>query len=371
MRIALVHDYLAQDGGAERVLRAMHELWPQAPVFVLFHDRERANPAFLGWKDIRTTFLNRLPFAAQHFRWTLPFMPWATETHDLRGFDVVLSSSSMFAKGVLVQPGTLHLSYCHTPARFLWTDRLAYAQDNVPRLVRPLLPPLLTQLRQWDRLSADRVDAFIANSRTVADRIWTYYRRQADVLHPPVDTHLFSAGQGTGGYFLTGGRLVAYKRFDIAVRACAKLGVKLVVFGEGPELNRLRALANKHITFVGRVNDTTRAELYKNALAFVHPQVEDFGITALEAQASGRPVIAYPAGGATETVISGVTGMFFEEQTWENLAHALLRFDPSRFSPEAIRRHALQFDTALFSERLLASVTSRFGAFRSGQRDWH
>lgn len=370
MRIALVHDYLAQDGGAERVLRAMHELWPTAPVFVLFHDRERANPAFRDWDGIRTTFLNRLPFAVQHFRWTLPLMPLATETHDLRGFDVVLSSSSMFAKGVITQPGTLHLSYCHTPPRFLWTDRVGYAIDNVPWLLHPLLPPMLTVLRGWDRLSADRVDRFIANSRTVADRIWAYYRRQAEVVHPPVDTSLFSTGQGTGGYFLTGGRLVAYKRFDVAVRAFSKLGVKLIIFGEGPEYRRLKEMSKKHVEFVGRVDDATRAELYRQATAFVHPQIEDFGLTAVEAMASGRPVIAYPAGGATETIITGKTGVFFEEQTWESLAHAVIRFDPTRFVPPTIREHALQFDTANFSARLLKLVEEQFRLFRAGQLDW-
>ncbi len=365
MRIALVHDYLSQDGGAERVLRAMHELWPEAPIYTLFYDPNRANPAFAAMQ-IRTSPLQRVPLAVRRFRWFLPVMPLATESYDLSGFDLVLSSSSMFAKGVLTDPGTLHISYCHTPTRFLWTDRLAYLDQNVPTPIRRLLPPVMTALRQWDRLSVERVDRFIANSRTVADRIWKYYQRRADVMHPPVDLSAFRAGEGKGGYYLTGGRLVAYKRFDIAVRAFSKLGVRLKVFGEGPEYKRLRALAKRSVEFVGRVDDAARAELYRNATAFVYPQIEDFGLTAVEAMASGRPVIAYPVGGATETVVSGETGVFFDEQSWESLAHTVIRFAPERFDPTRIRRHAEQFDTPLFLNRLKTAVEERYREFRDG-----
>lgn len=365
MRIALVHDYLSQDGGAERVLRAMHELWPEAPVFTLFHDRDRANPAFRQMRIV-TSPLQKAPLAVRHFRWFLPLMPLATESHDLSGYDLVLSSSSMFAKGVITAPETLHLSYCHTPTRFLWTDRLAYLDQNVPTPIRRFLPPVMAGLRAWDRLSVERVDRFMANSRTVADRIWKYYQRRADVLHPPVDVSAFTVGQGTGGYYLTGGRLVAYKRFDLAVRAFSKLGVPLKVFGEGPELFALRRMAKRNVEFLGRVDDATRAALYRDAAAFVHPQIEDFGITALEAMASGRPVIAYPAGGATETVKSGETGIFFDEQSWENLAHAVIRFAPEKCDPLRIRAHAEQFATPLFLTRLSAYVADRYREFRSG-----
>ncbi len=365
MRIALVHDYLSQDGGAERVLRAMHELWPEAPVYTLFHDRRRANPAFAEM-DVRTSPLQKVPLAVRHFRWFLPTMPLATESHDLSGFDLVLSNSSMFAMGVITDPATLHLSYCHTPTRFLWTDRLTYLDQNVPTPIRRLLPPVMSALRQWDRSAVERVDRFFANSRTVAGRIRKYYQREAEVVPPPVDCAAFTPGEGKGGYFLTGGRLVAYKRFDIAVRAFSKLGVPLTVFGEGPELKRLRAMAKPNVTFVGRVDDATRAALYRDALAFVNPQLEDFGITAVEAMASGRPVIALPMGGATETVVGGETGTFFEEQTWESLAHAVIRFSPERFDPARIRAHAERFDTPRFLERLKRSVESAYRDFRAG-----
>lgn len=381
MRLALVHDYLSQEGGAERVLREMHALWPDAPTFVLFHDRERAHPAFRDW-SVKTSWLQTLPGANAGYRWYLPLMPAATESHDLRNFDVILSSSSAFAKGVITHPDALHISYCHTPTRFLWTDSHAYVEElQYPRLVKQLLPPVLNYLRVWDRQAAERVDQFIANSETVRRRIQKYYGRDADVIHPPVDVLSretnppyppYSKG-GEGGisnYYLGGGRLVAYKRFDLVVRAFSKLGVPLVVFGEGPELPRLREMAKPNVRFIGRVTDQDKRALYASCIAFIHPHVEDFGITAVEAMAAGRPVIAFPEGGALETVVPGLTGEFLEEQTWENLAHHVIRFDPSRFDAARIRAHAETFDASHFRARLWEYVERAYAereTIRRGQ----
>jgi glycosyltransferase involved in cell wall biosynthesis len=369
MRVALVHDYLSQDGGAERVLQALHAAWPEAPLYTLFHDRERANPAFRSW-DVRTSFLQRIPGAVRYYRWFLPFMPTATEGYDLAPYDLVLSSSSAFAKGVLTRPETFHISYCHTPTRYLWTDTHAYVEDlQLSRPVKALLAPVLSRLRVWDRLSADRVDAFIANSETVRQRIRKYYGRDSVVIHPPVSMKDFSVAPRYENFFLVGGRLVSYKRFDVVVQAFTKLGMPLVVFGVGPEEARLRQMAGKTVRFVGRVSDEERADLYRKCAAFLHPHVEDFGITAIEAMASGRPVIAYGAGGALETVVPGETGVFLENQQWEHLAHTVLRFDPSRFSPERIRSHAMRFDAPIFQDKMRRTVSDLLGRWKeTGQR---
>lgn len=352
MRVALVHDYLSQDGGAERVLEAFHVLWPEAPLFTLFHDRSRANPVFSSWR-VHTSFLQKLPGIFGHYRWFLPLMPTATESHDLNNFDVVVSSSSTFAKGVITPPGTVHICYCHTPTRFLWTDMHAYVQElRAPQTVKQILLPILSHLRMWDRLSADRVDFFIANSETVRHRIKKYYGKESVVLHPPVSINQFSPAAQYEEYYLAGGRLVSYKRFDMIVQAFNRLGLPLKIFGIGPEEKRLKKMAKKNIQFLGRVSDEQRAELYRKCKAFLHPHIEDFGITAVEAMASGRPVIAYGEGGALETVVPGVTGIFLKEQTWEHLAGTIIRFDASVFSSATIRKHAEQFAAPLFQEKM-------------------
>lgn len=367
MKVALVHDHLSQDGGAERVLRAMQEIWPEAPTFVLFHDRKRAHPDFIG-RPIRTSFLQRLPFGVSHYQWYLPLMPAAVESHNLEGFDIVLSSASAFAKGVITSPESLHLCYCHTPTRYLWSDTHRYVEElHYPRFVKTFLPLVLTRLRLLDRLMAERVDAFIANSETIARRIEKYYHREAaGVIYPPVDTGLFSIGSPKN-YFLAGGRLVSYKRLDIAIEAFNRLKLPLKIFGRGPEEAKLKKMAGRNIEFLGNVGDEEKAELYRHCLAYLHPQVEDFGITAIETMASGRPVIAFAAGGALETMLPEVTGDFFAEQDWEHLLDAIVRFRPETFDSERIRKHALQFDREIFKKRLHNFVESRYADFRASR----
>lgn len=345
------------------MLMAMHEIWPEAPVYSLLYDKRRANSVFSNW-DIRTSFLQSIPGGLKRYQWLLPLMPAATESYNLSEYDVVLSSSSAFAKGVVTRPETLHISYCHTPTRYLWTDSVSYVDElRVPRLVKGVLSPVLSYLRLWDKIAADRVGTFVANSHTVADRIRKYYNRDSTVIHPPVDVSSFNVSKKIGNYFLIGGRLVSYKRFDIAVKAFSQLGIPLKVFGEGPEIDSLRHEAKANIEFLGRVNDSEKKELYSKCIAFLHPQVEDFGITAIEAMASGRPVIAYPRGGAVETIISGVTGTFFKEQTWENLAHAILRFKPETFSSDRIRNHVFSFSKERFCRELKELVEVEWATF--------
>ncbi|HTK60269.1 MAG TPA: glycosyltransferase [Candidatus Baltobacteraceae bacterium] len=365
MKIALVHDHLVQDGGAEKVLLALQEVFPGAPTFTLLYDRNRVSREFAS-RDIRTSFLQGVPFGLKKYQWMLPLMPAATEAHDLSQFDVVISSSSAFAKGVITRPGTVHICYCHTPTRYLWSDTHSYVQElKAPRLLKAGLPFLLNKLRVWDRLSADRVDRFIANSATVAGRIRKYYERPSDIIHPPVETEKFSVSDKPGTYFLAGGRLVSYKRFDLVIQAFNRTGLPLKIFGDGPLAAEYRKSARSNIEFAGKVDDAAKAELYRNAIAFIHPQEEDFGITALESMASGRPVIAYRKGGALETVVEGVTGEFFDDQEWEELATAVIRFDASRYDARAIRAHAEAFDVKAFKRRIAAYVAEAWKASKN------
>ncbi len=362
MNVALVHDHLVQDGGAEKVLTALQEIFPNAPTFTLLYDPKRVSKTFAS-KDIRTSFLQKFPWALRKYQWLLPLMPAATESYDLTGFDVVISSSSAFAKGVITKPGTLHICYCHTPTRYLWSDTHSYVQElNANRLAKALLPMLLNRLRVWDRLSAERVDRFIANSRTVAERIRKYYGRDSDIIYPPVETEKFSVSGTPGRYFLAGGRLVSYKRFDLIIQAFNRIGLPLKIFGDGPLAEEYRRQAKSNIEFVGKVSDAEKAALYRDAIAFIHPQEEDFGITALESMAAGRPVIAYGKGGALETVVPGLTGEFFGDQEWEELATAVIRFDASRYDASTIRAHAEAFDVKVFKRRIATFVSEAWKA---------
>jgi glycosyltransferase involved in cell wall biosynthesis len=356
-KVALVHDYLVQDGGAERVLAVFQEMFPTAPIYTLFYDADRAHPGFRG-ADIRTSILQKWPFVRGREEWTLPFMPMAVEHLDLTGYDLVISSSSSFAKGVIVAPHAKHVCYLHTPTRFLWQDRMSYVNDlPQPRFIKNLIPPVLHRLRMWDRLAAERPDAVITNSVTSRRRISRYYGRDAQVVHPPVDVWSIpfmsqeERPMAAPSYWLTGGRLVGYKRFDLTVRAFAKLDLPLKVFGTGPELRRLKRIAGPQTEFLGRIADDQKRDLYAGAIGFIHPQIEDFGITAVEAMAAGKPVIAYGEGGAAETVLNGVTGRVIETQAWEDIGDAVIRWDASRYDPRAIRAHAETFSKERFKER--------------------
>lgn len=351
MKIALVHDYLSQNGGAEKVLKAFQEIWPQAPTYTLFFDARKL-PQFQG-ADIRPSFMQRLPWVRSRYQWYLPLMPTAVESLDLSDFDVVLSSASAFAKGVITREDALHICYCHTPTRYLWSDTHSYVQElAMPGFIKSLLPILLSRLRLWDRQAANRVDFFIGNSETVRRRIKKYYNRDSHLIPPPVDVDRFTISREPKEYFLTGGRLVAYKRYDLIVQACNQTGLPLKIFGTGPQAKYLRRIAKPNVELLGPVSDREQARLYALAKAFIHPQIEDFGITPVESMAAGTPVIAYRAGGAAETVIEGVTGEFFDEQSWEEIADRLIRFDQSRYRPEAIRARAEKFSRLNFQNQI-------------------
>ena len=299
MKVALVHDYLNQMGGAERVVLALHEIFPDAPIYTSIYDPQRVDPVFQKM-DIRTSFMQKLPLVTKHHQPYLPFYPFAMESLDLRGYDLVLSSSSAFAKGVITRPETMHICYCHTPMRWCWNYDEYVEREHLGKIARLALPFFITKLRSWDQTSSMRVDHFIANSPVVAERIQKYYRRDAVVIPPPVVAQRFTFDPETQveDYFLIVSRLVPYKRIDLAIEACNKLQLPLVIIGSGRDLERLKKLAGPTVRFMGRLSDEDVLYYYAHCRALLFPGEEDFGITPLEAQASGRPVIAYGAGGA-------------------------------------------------------------------------
>jgi glycosyltransferase involved in cell wall biosynthesis len=295
-------------------------------------------------------------------------MPTATESYDLENFDIVLSSASAFAKGIITKSTTLHICYCHTPTRYLWTDTHQYIRElKVPYPVKKILPFMLTRLRMWDALASSRVDKFIANSQTVRERISKYYRRESDIIYPPVALDMFYLSKQPGDYYLAGGRLVSYKRFDIPILAFNRLGIPLKIFGDGPEYAALKKIARKNIEFLGPVDDTARGELFSKCIAFINPQEEDFGLTALEATASGRPVIVYAAGGALETIVDGVTGSFFYDQDYAALIDVILHFDHTRYDPGTIRSYAVQFGVERFKKEIGDYVTRQWTQWQEMQ----
>ena len=361
MKIALVHDFLTQNGGAEKVLWAFKQIYPDAPIYVLFSNKEKFKGMF-NPKDIHNSFLQKFPWILTKYRWYLSFMPSAIESLDLSEFDVVLSSASAFGKGIITQPGTVHISYCHTPTRYLWSDSHKYIKNlKMPGIVKKILPLLLNKLRVWDKMAAERVDYFIGNSYTVKERIWKYYNRVSEVIYPPVETYKFRiAEEGElKDYFLVGGRLVNYKKIDLVIRAFNRLGLPLIVYGSGPEYKNLVKMAKSNIKFVGRVDDKKLAKLYREAQAYIQPQVEDFGITAVESMASGRPVIAFNQGGSLETVKEGLSGTFFKDQDWASLAEVVLNFNSNDYNSKEIKRYAERFNLDIFKQQIENFVTDK------------
>jgi len=354
MRVAFVHDYLTQLGGAERVLLAMRPLYPDAPIYTSLYDRSACGEAF-GGADVRTTWLQRLPFARRNFRALLPLYPRAFESLDLRSYDLVISSTTSFAKGVRVRPAALHVCYMNTPTRFLWYPD-EYAMEIAPRSARLLLAGLLPPLRRWDYAAAQYPDHIVANSRNVAQRIRDCYGRESDVAHCPVDVAAFAPAPDVADYYLVVARLLPYKRVALAIDAAQSIGARLIVIGTGPDERRLRSTAGLSVSFVGRVNDAERRRLFGRARAVIVPGIEDFGLVPLEAAAAGRPTVAFAAGGALETVVEGETGIFFHEPTATALADALRALRPEEFDPQRLVAHAAQFSPDRFRARLAALI---------------
>lgn len=356
MKIALVHDYLNQYGGGERMLEIFCEMFPEAPIYTLLYDEHATGHVFSD-REIHTSFLQKLPLIKRYHR-LIPFlMPIAIEQFDLSYFDVVISNSTSFAKGVITKPQTRHISYCMTPTRYLWDDSHRYLiESNYPWLFKKLIPLFLNYLRIWDIEASLRVDRFIAISNFIQTRIKKYYNRDAGVIHPAIDCSKYSIGENNSlhskqDYFLMVGRMVPYKKFDLAIKVFNATGDKLKIIGDGPEFKHLKRIANSNIEFLGLISDYDMPEFYSYCKAVIFPQEEDFGLVPLEAMASGRPVIAYRSGGALETVIDEESGVLFDEQTEIDLAQAIGRFEHTNFDPHKIRDHALKFDKEIFKKK--------------------
>ncbi len=371
MKLALAHEYFAARGGAERVVDVLHAMWPGAPVYTFFHDRARYGD--LARWELRTSYLQQFPIGGGMHRVLLPLYPSAARRLRVADdTDVVLVSTSAFIKGLRLADRTVEVAYCHSPTRYLWDSRAEYLQDEVPAPLRGVVSELLAGLRDTDLAFASRVDRWIANSAVVAERIRRYYDRESEVVHPPVDVDTFTAQRERGDFWVYVGRLSAYKRADIAVRAFARLGMRLVVVGEGRERAALEAVARDssqrplgNIAFAGRLDDATLRQLLGAARGVIFPAEDDFGIVCVEALASGAPVVALAAGGAPEIVRDGIDGVLVATADPDAFADAVLRVEQRAWDVDELRRSARRFDVSRFRDRIRRVVDDAHARGRS------
>jgi glycosyltransferase involved in cell wall biosynthesis len=364
-KIALVHYWLVGMRGGEKIVECLCEIFPDIDIYTLVYNKDKVS-SIINSKNVYTSSIQKKLFAKNHHHVYLPFMPVAIEQFDLSGYDIVISSESGIAKGVLTKPETCHICYCHTPMRYLWNMYFDYLKNEKIRfLKRKFIEAFFNYLRVWDLATASRVDYFISNSDNVRKRILKYYKRESSVIYPPVPVNEFKFSDKKEDYYLIVSQLISYKRIDIAVEAFNRLSKKLVIIGDGSEKKKLARKAGKNIKFLGWQNDKVLKEYYSNARAFIFPGEEDFGITPVEAQASGTPVIGYGKGGLLETVIDGVTGLFFYRQDAESLAEAVERFENAEDSMDKyiIRENAKRFDTAVFENELKSFIIEKYSDY--------
>jgi glycosyltransferase involved in cell wall biosynthesis len=374
LRVAIVHYWFVGRSGGERVVEALAEIFPQADIFSLVVDRSTLAP-ILQDRKLQTSFLQWVPGAKKFHRHFLFLQPLALEQFDLSDYDLVISSESGPAKGVITSPTTCHICYCHSPMRYIW-DMYPEYRRAMSFPVGPLFSLTAHYIRLWDHASASRVDYFVANSRFIASRIRKYYGRESTVIHPPVEVSAGKISGQRGGYYIAIGRLVEYKRFDFAIAACTQLGRRLKIIGAGPHETVLRRMAGPTVEFLGPVSDTELRENLAGCRALLFPGEEDFGIVPVEAQSFGKPVVAYGSGGVLETVrgifpneaeLENPTGVFFTERSLSGLTNAMLEFEAmeQEFRPEIIRKHSLQFDSAIFKQRISEFIASAVRDFRA------
>jgi glycosyltransferase involved in cell wall biosynthesis len=353
MRIAIVHDYFTQLGGAEKVAEELMRMLPQAALHATVALPERM-PAGLAGVPVITSWMQQLPMMSRYYRLFFLLYPLAVRSLDLTRYDLVISSSSGYAKGVQTSRDATHICYCHTPMRWVWNFDSYSAREAMGAAERWLLPTLIRGLRQWDEGASRQPDHFIANSRSVAERILRAYGRHAEIIYPPIDLHRFRASTEQEDYYLVLSRLISYKRIDLVVEACTRLGRRLLVIGDGPDRARLKAAAGPTVSFLGRLSDAEVEHYASRCRALLFPGEEDFGMAPLEIAAAGRPTIAYRAGGALETIVDGVTGVFFNRQEPEDVAAAIQRFERMDWSRPVLRRHAENFSVEIFQARMHA-----------------
>ncbi len=369
MKLALVHDWLNQIGGAEDVLDTLARQYPASPIYTSIYAPQTMPEHYRNW-DIRTLWTDKLPAIQRRHQMYLPLYPLAWNNLRLSGYDVILSNKSGFCHGFQFDARALHICYCLTPTRYVWQLDNYLAGENVSPLASALLKPIVSLLQRWDYAAAQRVSHFVAISSAIKERIRRFYSRDAAVIFPPVETERFQpvSSDAVEDYFLIVSRLAPYKRIDLAVRAASELGLPLKIAGAGRDLDRLRTLAGESVEFLGYVADDALPHLVAKCQALLFPGLEDFGITPVQAQAAGRPVIAYRGGGALDTVLPAVTGEFFKEASADSLKSVLRRFDAGAYDPETIRRLALRFDSALFRERISAFVEQAWQAHQARRK---
>ncbi len=368
MRVALVHDWLNQRGGAEDVLEALVDLYPASPIYTSIYAPDLMPATYRQW-DIHPLWLDRLPGIHNHHQPYLPLYPTAWGGLHLNDCDVVLSNKSGFCHGL--HTDALHICYCLAPTRYVWQLESYISREGLGKSVEIALRPLVSALQRWDYAAAQRVNHFIAISTEIQQRIQTYYDRDSVIIYPPVDTSRFQPcpPDHVEDYFLIVSRLIPYKRIDLAVQAATHLGLPLKIGGKGRDLDRLKSLAGPTVEFLGYVSDAELPGLMARCRTFIFPGLEDFGITPVQALAAGRPVIAYAGGGALDTVIPGTTGEHFHELTVAALAEVMARFDANRYNPVAMRAHAMQFDTAVFNQQITAYVEQAWAARQKVESD--
>jgi glycosyltransferase involved in cell wall biosynthesis len=364
VKIALVFDWMTNPGGAEKVNLVLHKMFPRAPIFTSVFNPDKVK----GFEkaEIKTSFIQHLPFAKTKHQLYLSMMPYAYESFDLSEFDIVISSSHACSKGIITKPETMHLCYCHTPMRYAWDNWHSYINDyKMNFILKKIGKRRIHSLRIWDRLSADRVDYFIANSSTTQARISKYYQRPSTVIHPMITEKDYQITEKKEGYFLAVGRLIPYKKFDLIVDTFNENGLPLKIAGTGIMEEDLKKKAKSNIEFLGFVSDQELKKLYSEAQALIFPQIEDFGITPLESMASGRPVIALKKGGALDSIIENETGVFFKEQTVKSLQKGIDEFiqNKQKFRSQKIKEHARTFDQKAFEDKLIKFIDTKWNTY--------
>lgn len=365
-RIALFQDYLAQNGGAERVLEAIHQALPEADLCTTLLVPENISP-YLRQAEPKTTWMQNLPAKAKLFRHYFLFYPLAVESARLDDYDLIISSCCGYAKGVKRGQNAVHVCYCHNPMRWVWRFSEYTARENFNRPTKAVLQLMVQGLKRWETQAAMRPDYFVANSHIVANRLKAAFGRESVVIEPPIVTSRFSVSREVEDYYLVLARLVSYKRIDLAVDACTRTGRRLVVVGDGPDRARLEAMAGSTVSFVGRQSDEAVSRYASRCRALIFPGEEDFGIAPLEINAAGRPVVAYGSGGATETILEDLNGVLFNDQTSDGLIAALEELESKKWNPMAIRRHAQRYDIEVFQERLLSFLCEVSPAMREAE----
>jgi len=359
MKLAIVHDYLNQYGGAEKVVESLNEIFPSAPIYTSIYIPENMPESFKKM-DIRTSFMQKLPFIKKRFKEYFLIYPFAFRSFDLSDYDIVLSSSSAYAKGVKLPESVLHICYCYTPTRFIWRFEQYIENEKMGKIKKKILFYLTHILKKWDIKTAEKVNYFISTCENIRNRIKNIYKKESEVIYPPVETDRFSISKNINKYFLVVSRLNAYKKIDLVIETLNYLKLPLRIIGDGPCRKHLEEIAGPTIEFLGKVDEKVLAENYSNCRALIFPGEEDFGIVPVEAMASGRPIIAYAAGGALETVIENKTGVFFKEQNVDSLKDAINRVDKISFDSNFIRQYADKFNKTNFSSKIKDFVNNKY-----------